>query len=159
MVDATVETEAQNSGGSRTKGLLVAAIGALLAGGAGFGVTYLGLVDGLFGGHGTTEAEDAHAFAFVPLDPLMMSLGPQAQARTLKFTAELEVEPGAEKAVLELRPRILDVLNGYLRAVDESELEDPAYLYILRAQMLQRIQVVVGDGKVRDLLILEFILN
>ncbi|MHA3978348.1 flagellar basal body-associated FliL family protein [Halovulum sp. GXIMD14794] len=159
MVDATVETEAQDSAGSRRKGLLIAALGAFLAGGAGFGVTYLGLVDGLLGGKGSVKSEDAPDYAFVPLDPLMMSLGPQAQARTLKFAAELEVEPGSEETVAALRPRILDVLNGYLRAVDESELEDPAYLYILRAQMLQRIQVVVGEGKVRDLLILEFILN
>lgn len=159
MVDATVETEAQDSAGSRRKGLLIAVLGALLAGGAGFGVTYLGLVDGLLGGKGSGKSEDAPDYAFVPLDPLMMSLGPQAQARTLKFAAELEVEPGSEETVAALRPRILDVLNGYLRAVDESELEDPAYLYILRAQMLQRIQVVVGEDKVRDLLILEFILN
>jgi flagellar FliL protein len=29
----------------------------------------------------------------------------------------------------------------------------------LRAQMLRRIQVVTGEGRVRDLLITEFVLN
>ena len=58
-----------------------------------------------------------------------------------------------------LRPRILDVLNGYLRAVEVAELEDPSALVRLRAQMLRRIQVVAGEGRVNDLLISEFVLN
>jgi flagellar FliL protein len=58
-----------------------------------------------------------------------------------------------------LMPRILDVLNTYLRAVDVRDLEQPAAIARLRAQMLRRIQVVTGEGRVRDLLITEFILN
>jgi flagellar FliL protein len=58
-----------------------------------------------------------------------------------------------------LKPRILDVLNGYLRAVDPAELEDPAALVRLRAQMLRRIQIVTGEGRVRDLLVTEFVMN
>ena len=58
-----------------------------------------------------------------------------------------------------LKPRILDVLNEYLRAVEEIELESPGSLTLLRAQMLRRIAIVVGDGLVRDLLILEFVLS
>jgi flagellar FliL protein len=56
-------------------------------------------------------------------------------------------------------PRIQDVLNTYLRAVDVEDLEEPAALLRLRAQMLRRVQVVVGDGPVRDLLVTEFVLN
>ena len=37
--------------------------------------------------------------------------------------------------------------------------QDPAALPRLRAQMLRRIQVVLGEGKVRDLLVTEFVLN
>jgi flagellar FliL protein len=54
---------------------------------------------------------------------------------------------------------VLDVLNTYLRAVQARDIEDPAALARLRAQMLRRIQVVTGDGQVRDLLITEFVLN
>ena len=39
------------------------------------------------------------------------------------------------------------------------DIEDPAALARLRAQMLRRIQVVTGEGQVRDLLITEFVLN
>ena len=56
-------------------------------------------------------------------------------------------------------PRIVDVMNGYLRALDAAELENPAALVRLRAQMLRRIQIVTGEGRVRDLLITEFVLN
>jgi len=62
-------------------------------------------------------------------------------------------------SVTGMTPKIVDVLQDYLRAVDEVELEDPRSLSLLRAQMLRRIQTVVGDGKVRDLLIMEFILS
>ena len=56
-------------------------------------------------------------------------------------------------------PRVLDTLNTYLRAVDVADLENPAALAKLRAQMLRRVQVVTGEGRVRDLLVTEFVLN
>jgi flagellar FliL protein len=56
-------------------------------------------------------------------------------------------------------PRILDVLNSYLRAIDVASIEDPQAMARLRAQMLRRIQIVTGEGRVRDLLVTEFVLN
>ncbi|MEM9779815.1 MAG: flagellar basal body-associated FliL family protein, partial [Pseudomonadota bacterium] len=100
-----------------------------------------------------------HSYTFVPLDPILVTLGPSARASALRFTGQLEVTPEAEEVVTTLKPRILDVLNDYLRAVEESEMEDPGALAMLRAQMLRRIQVVTGDGMVRDLLVTEFVLN
>ena len=155
----TADSESQDSdaGGKRGKGgLIIALVGALLAGGGGFYATYSGLLGAPSGGgHGAAKMD----FSFVGVDTILVSLGPEAHAETLKFTAELEVEPEAAAEVTGLKPRIVDVLQEYLRAVDEDELEDPARLGLLRAQMLRRIQTVVGDGKVRDLLIMEFILS
>ena len=71
----------------------------------------------------------------------------------------MEVKGGSEEEVTLLLPRVLDVLNGYLRAVDVRELESPSALIKLRAQMLRRVQLVTGEGQVRDLLIMEFVLN
>ena len=65
---------------------------------------------------------------FVPVDPLTVSLGPGSANRHLRFRAELEVEPGAKSDVTAMLPRVLDVLNGYLRAVsitDLEQLQDP----------------------------------
>ena len=114
--------------------------------------------------HGDDHAEHADPIelpkvAFVPIDPLVINLGPGSANRHLKFRAELEVEPAAADDVTALLPRVLDVLNSYLRAVSLSDLEEPTALIKLRAQMLRRIQIVTGEGRVRDLLIMEFILN
>ncbi|MEO1000855.1 MAG: flagellar basal body-associated FliL family protein, partial [Pseudomonadota bacterium] len=56
-------------------------------------------------------------------------------------------------------PRILDVLNTFLRALHPSDLEDPSALPQLRGHMLRRIQIVTGEGRVRDLLVTEFVIN
>ncbi|SEM60289.1 flagellar FliL protein [Loktanella fryxellensis] len=141
---------------------------------AGAGGGFVAVGAGLLGGPATDEgqgeeavsdhasddghsAADASAVAFIPLEPLVISLqGPQ---QYLRFTAQIEVPQEAQGAVTAILPRIVDVLNGYLRAVDAAELADPAALMRLRSQMLRRIQVVAGPENVRDLLIMEFVLN
>jgi flagellar FliL protein len=101
----------------------------------------------------------ADALVFVPLDPLVISLPGNGGRVHLRFTAQLEVAPEYALEVEAVKPRIVDVLNSYLRAVRVAELEDPAILIKLRGQMLRRVQIVTGEGRVRDLLIMEFVLN
>lgn len=141
--------------------LLLGVLMALLLGGGGFYATYSGLIPGAgkaehAAGDGIIPLLD---IAFVPVEPVMISLGPAARAGQLRMTSQLEVAKAHVGEVTLLMPRILDVINGYLRAVDVTQLEDPTALVRLRAQMLRRIQTVTGDGRVRDLLITEFILN
>jgi flagellar FliL protein len=133
----------------------------LVLGGAGFYATWSGM---LFGppGDGQAEEEAPDPFpeiAFVPIEPIMVTLGPGATSKHLKFTAQLEVAKPYAEEVTVLMPRILDVLNSYLRAISPQELEDPSQMARLRAQMLRRVQIVTGDGRVRDLLVTEFVLN
>jgi len=97
--------------------------------------------------------------SFVPLETLVISLGPDETSRHLLFTAELEVDPAHEAEVTRLSPRVLDVLNSYLRVISIAELSDPSSLALLRAQMLRRIQVVTGSGRVHDLLVTQFVVN
>jgi flagellar FliL protein len=138
--------------------LLLGLVLALVLGAGGFYATWSGL---LLGHHDEADAEMAPLpdIAFVPVDPVVITLGPGAASQHLRFTSQLEVAATHSAEVTLLLPRILDVLNGYLRAVDMAELEDPAALVRLRAQMLRRIQIVTGEGRVRDLLITEFVLN
>jgi len=142
-------------------GLILGLVLALVGAGGGFYAVSSGLV---LGTHDETEEAAAKpapldAVAFVPLDPLVVSLGAGGNSRYLRFTAQIEVVPGQEASVEAVKPRIVDVLNGYLRAIETSDLEDPAALMRLRAQMLKRIQIVTGEGRVRDLLIMEFVLD
>lgn len=143
------------------KPLLIGLLLAVLLGGAGFYATWSGLilggVEGLVAeGDGVAPLAD---FSFVPVDPLIISLGAMTDNRHLRFVSQLEVTGGHSEDVTHLLPRISDVMNSYLRAIDVAELENPAGLVRMRAQMLRRIQIVTGDGRVRDLLITEFVLN
>jgi len=167
-------TEASKDEGKAKSGSkLPMLLGLLLASGlgaAGFFLAYNGMLPIGAGPSGTVDSDSAadagdqykvgdKALSFVPIDPMVISLGTTGRGRHLKFSAEMEVVPGREQQVRELMPRILDVLNGYLRAVPLEELETASALVTLRAQMLRRIQLVVGDGFVRDLLVTEFVLN
>lgn len=110
------------------------------------------------------EAGDDHAGpsgapAFVPLDPLIVNVSGGGGGRFLRFVAQVETAVENVAALEALKPRFADVLNGYLRAVDIADLESPRALDLLRGQMLRRLQTVAGDGAIRDLLIVEFVLN
>ncbi len=163
----------------KSKGLLFGLIGAVLLGGGTFFGVYSGMIPLPFGGEEKAEehadgdksvekeehAEDGAdkpagpAYAFVPMEPLVISLGPDAKSRHLKVSVTIEVAPGSEEAVTLVTPRINDVLNTFLRAVDEREFEIPRSMLRLRAQMLRRVQLVTPKGSVRDVLIQEFVLN
>ena len=97
--------------------------------------------------------------AFVAIDPLVISLRAPSQSRHLRFRAQLEVPSQHQADVEKLLPRVMDVMNSYLRALDTADFEAPSALMRLRAQMLRRVQTVAGPGRVNDLLVMEFVLN
>ncbi|MFT6424460.1 MAG: flagellar FliL protein [Celeribacter sp.] len=148
--------------------LVVGIVLMLALGGGGFFAVYSGL---LFAPpHEPTEEELSELemdimeplpdVAFVPIEPLIINLSGQgAGNRHLRFQAQIEVPSAYQSEVETLLPRIVDVLNGYLRAVDITELESPSALVRLRAQMLRRLQIVAGEGRVKDVLIMEFVIN
>lgn len=144
------------------KPLIIGLILALVLGGGGFYATWSGLILGA-GDAGNAAAEPEVGalpdIAFVPVDPLVITLGSGAAVRHLRFTSQIEVAAPHAAEVQMLLPRIVDVLNGYMRAVDVALLEDPAALVRIRAHLLRRIQIVTGEGRVRDLLVTEFVLN
>ena len=163
---------------SSKKPLMMALVLAVAGGGGGFYATWSGLIGGASeaamqaegGGERENSADAGHGgagsatgamsnVAFVPVTPVVISLGEESSSRHLRMTAQLEVGPSFATEVTHLMPRILDILNGYLRAIEVAELEDPAALVRIRAQLLRRIQIVTGEGRVRDLLITEFVLN
>ena len=176
MSEANDGTEDEPVRKGKSKLLLVAAVLALGAGGGGFYAVYSGMLalpflGGGEGGHETAgagpggeaggHAEAAGPFepgAYIHLEPLIVTMGPQSESKHLKITLAIEVEPGREAEVEAVKPRVIDILNGFLRAVDEREFELPRSMERLRAQMLRRIELVTPKGAVRDLLIQEFVL-
>lgn len=144
------------------KPILIGLILALSGGGGGFYATWSGMLLGP-----ESAAKDTHEevtetgpeTAFVSLDQLVISLDNTTRAKHLLFRAALEVPKSYSDEVEALLPRVIDVLNTYLRALDASDLEDSSALTRLRAQMLRRVQVVAGQGRINDLLVMEFVLN
>lgn len=143
--------------------LLLGLVLALVGGGGSFFAIYSGMILAPPPAEAHAEEEMTEMpvadVGFVPIDPMTISLGSAADNRHLRFRAQLEVPGGKEKEVTTLLPRVVDVLNSYLRALDLTDLEDPAALTRLRAQMLRRVRVVAGPGKVNDLLVMEFVMN
>mgnify|MGYP005855953989 CR=1 FL=1 len=163
---AEAEKGAPKKGGKT--GLIVGAALALALGGAGFYVVYSGVVPTPEKAPAEkADADKSHAAAaeapaateFARIDPIVITVGSGAQLRQLQFVGHLEIEPGRGEQLAALQPRVRDVLNTYLRAVSPEDVEDPAALLRMRAQMLRRVQVVTGEGVVRDLLVSEFILR
>ena len=145
------------------KPLLIGGVLALFLGSAGFYATWAGMIlaptdEHAADDHGS-EVGSLPDIAFVPVNPLTITLGAVSDNRHLRFASQLEVSGAHVADVTLLLPRIVDVLNGYLRALDPVQFDDPAALVRMRAQMLRRIQIVTGEGRVRDLLVTEFVLN
>lgn len=137
---------------------------AIAGGGGGYYATSTGMILSSESDHAATDPAHggeatSKTVSYVAVDPLTISLRAPSTSRHLLFRANLEVVPEAATEVKNLLPRVTDVLNSYLRALDPADFEDPTALTRLRAQMLRRIQVVAGAGKVNDLLIMEFVLN
>lgn len=146
-----------------SKVVLFAAILAIALGGGSFYAVHSGLVLGPQSADEKAEkklkAKDLPPVAFIDVDPLLVNLGHMNPQQHLRFEASLEVEPEYSSDVQVLMPRIVDVLNSYLRAVETNDLTDPSALVRLRAQMLRRIQMVTGEGRVRDLLVSKFLVS
>lgn len=160
------ETEETAEGTPRKASKLPLIIGLVLAlagGGGGFYAVSSGLLFGSDSHEDMAGEPDTGPglpdVAFVAVEPMVVSMGLHSGGEHLKFRAQLEV-PSKHRADVELLlPRVVDVLNGYLRALEISDLKDPSALTRLRAQMLRRVQLVTGQGYVNDLLIMEFVLN
>jgi flagellar protein FliL len=161
MSDA-VEGEAPAPAKRSKKPLMIGFLLALIFGGGGFYAVFSGMILGADHGDAAMAAKPVDALpdvAFVPVDSVIVAMGEGLANRHLKFTAQVEVESAYVADVTLMLPRILDVFNSYLGAVDPHSLEGNAAIVRVRAQLLRRVQVVVGEGRVRDLLITEFVLN
>lgn len=164
--DVSVEGDADE--GARSKKPLLIAIALCAAlGGGGFFAAYSGAVSLPFlGGKPPDEAEDtskpepiALGVAYVPLDEMVIPLSPKARARLLLFKAEIEVNESDVAGFEAIKPRLTDMFNTYLRAIEEGDLEDPSATLRLRAQLLRRVRVVASPLEPRDVLITAFVLK
>lgn len=140
--------------------LLIGLFLATLGGGGGFYAATSGMLGGPKAESPVeSETPSMPDVAFLEIEPILVTLAPNLQNRHLRFRSQVEVaKPHAEEVAI-LMPRIIDVMNSYLRALEPADFQDPQILPRLRSQLLRRIQVVTGQGRVKDLLVMEFVLN
>lgn len=166
MADATADM-AEPARKSGKKGMIVGFVLAVAGAGGGYFMTVSGLIPlGPGKSHVEASGGDGHAapaalpdVGYVDLEPIMVSLAGDGEQRHLRFHAQLEVRQAYIADVEKIRPRIIDVLNSYLRAIEISDLDDPHSMARLRGHMQRRINIVAGEGRVADVLIMEFVLN
>ncbi len=146
-------------------GLVIAIVLALLAGGGGFYAAISGLIPSGSDPATQEEAESEEPLkqlgnnVYVELDPLVVNIRSSSKYQLLKFVGQLEVKPEHAEDMEHIKPRLMDVMNTYLNALEAARFEDPIALIKLRAQLLRRLQVISGDSRIEDLLIMEFILQ
>ncbi|MCC1491350.1 flagellar basal body-associated protein FliL [Cognatishimia sp. F0-27] len=148
--------------------LIIGLVLAIAGGAGGFMAVQMGALDTLIGQPVADAAEkpaepgaasDLDDFAFVEIPPLTVTLTKPVSMTHLRFRASLEVPAQFESEVTKIMPRIQNVMNGYLRALEGKDFEDTAALIRVRAQLLSRMRYIAGPGRVRDLLVLEFVLT
>ena len=164
MTDAVVDTEQDAPAKKSKMPLIIGVVLAIAGAGGGFFAVQSGLLP--FGQSAAPEgvdngesAEDIANLAFIEMEPIIISLRKASGLQHLRFRSQLEVDLAHQAEVEKILPRIVDVLNSYLRALELEDLTDPMALPKLRAQMLRRINIAAGQGRVRDLLIMDFVLN
>ncbi len=161
MADGQDDTNAPPKA-SRVLPVVIGLIATVLGAGGGFLAVQTKLLPS-----GETNVADTQNFEpdplpdveYVVIEPMTITLRGAQSSTHLRFSAQLEVYSPHSRDVEQFLPRIQDVLNTYLRSVRVSDLEDSVALYRIRSHVLHRVNLVVGEGRVRDVLITEFVMT
>lgn len=107
-------------------------------------------------GEGESKGKDGkkEAAVFYSLGEMMVNITGEGRKQTyLKLVVELELESEKDKAAIEdLKPRIVDNFQTYLRELRLDDLRGSAGLYRLREELLFRVNDAVHPIKVKDVL-------
>ena len=76
----------------------------------------------------------------------------------LKLTLEVK-NAATVKDVEEQLPRIVDSFNLYLRELRREDLDGSAGMYRLQKEMMLRLDKILGEGVVKDVLFREIIVQ
>jgi flagellar protein FliL len=163
MSDSSQGTVSADDDGSRKragKKKLLLFVGVPLVGlAAGAGAVMSGVLDPLLerGQGPAASAHHAVNITMLPVAPIIVPVQMNGRSATVRLTIQIETTAEAADQAQVFLPRIADVLNGYLRAVDPSVIAEPAAFEHTRAAILRRAKLVAGNDLVRDVLIQELL--
>ncbi|MFZ8469333.1 flagellar basal body-associated FliL family protein, partial [Staphylococcus aureus] len=82
------------------------------------------------------------------------------RASFLKMSVTLQLKDQAAVAVLDAnKPRVLDAFNTYLRELRPSDVQGSAGIYRLRDELMTRLNGMIEEGLVKDILFSEIIVQ
>ncbi|OAN53849.1 flagellar basal body protein FliL [Paramagnetospirillum marisnigri] len=155
------------------KKILIIVLPILLLGGAGAGLYFSGILDGLLG---KKKAEEAHATdapapppppkavqaaAFMDLPEMLVNLQSTGRKQAfLKLRVALELEAITDQPRVEqMLPRIVDNFQVYLRELRIEDLQGASGMHLLREELLTRVNAAVKPVKVSDVLFKEMLVQ
>ena len=108
-----------------------------------------------------SAAPFSHAPVFVDLPEMIVNLDAGPRRETFaKVQCRIEASSAADGAkVTAAVPRIIDMLQTYLRAMRPDELQSGVGLYRLKEAFLARATIVVPDARLDDILFQELIVQ
>jgi flagellar FliL protein len=150
----------------RGKKLLFLGIFILLLAGGGFAAWQFvpGLADKTRTAAGRAEPAEPLAAAtkpvFIDLPEMALTLPNNGHPRQMRIKLSIELAKGTtEKGAAEaLSPRVYDALLTYLRTLRDGEIDGGLGLDRLRADLFRRMDLVMGPGVLRDVLITSLVL-
>lgn len=152
MSDATADEQPPARRG-RSKLLLAGAV--LIAGFGGFAASYLGYVSptALMA---SDKAAEAHGPApgYVDVPRIMLPLA--GRNRQLVLSIKLETTAEQVAGIEQQMPRILDSFNSFLSDIDPGAFDRRGVLEIVRAELQARVDMLLGEPRVGNVLITEF---
>lgn len=152
MSDAEAEKTEPKKG--KIKKLLTPMV-TLLLGGAGFAITYLGLIPLPSAEHGAAAEAAVPKVVFVDVPTIQVPV-PGSRNRSVIVSATIETSLEEQAEIKHLMPRVSDVFTSFLTNVDAGAYERRGALEIIRSELVTRTRYVLGDEAVHDLLITEF---
>lgn len=113
-------------------------------------------------GHGeqTVTAALSTKPVFIDLPEMAVTLPNAGHPRQMRIRLSLELASGGEDkgAAEALSPRVYDALLTYLRTLRDGEVDGGLGLDRLRADLYRRLDLVMGPGVLRDVLITSLVL-
>jgi flagellar FliL protein len=136
----------------------------LLGGGAGAAWQFVpGVaekVHALTGHHEQVALTVSSRPVFIDLPEMALTLPNGGRPRQMRIKLSVELARGAseQQATDALTPRVYDALLTYLRTIQDGEVDGGLGLDRLRADLYRRLELVVGPGVLRDVLITSLVM-
>ncbi|MEJ0063012.1 MAG: flagellar basal body-associated FliL family protein [Alphaproteobacteria bacterium] len=165
--DGEIELKTGRFGGKKKKLIIIGAVAGVLLLGGGAGLYFSGVFSSKkaepaaeTGQRQVRENKDGK-FYFYDLGDLMVNLSGEGKRPSfLKLKISIELDDEKDKAMMEqIKPRILDNFQVYLRELRMEDLKGSAGIYRLREELLLRVTEAAHPARVRDILITEMLVQ